>query len=74
MKVLDRGDGDARKALVLYQPSWWSSKTKGQLEAYVCTACGLVEWWVADPGALEPHEDYLRILDGDAGDTAGPYR
>jgi len=72
--VLDRSDGDARKALALYQPSWWSSKVSGQLEAYVCTRCGLVEWWVSDPSALEPHEDYLHIIDGDVSGPKDPYR
>ena len=60
--------------MALFQPSFWSSKTKGQLEAYVCTACGLVEWWVTDPGALEPHEKFMQILDGDAQDAKAPYR
>jgi hypothetical protein len=74
MQVLDRGDGDARKPMSLYQPSWWSSKTQGKLEAYVCTGCGLVEWWVSDPGALQPHDDFLRILDGEAPGGKDPYR
>lgn len=74
LQVLDRGDGDTRKPMSLYQPSWWSSKTQGKLEAYVCTGCGLVEWWVGDPGALEPHEDYLRIIDGEAQGGKDPYR
>lgn len=72
-KVLDRGDGDFRKAMALYQASWWGNKTNGQLEAYVCTRCGLVEWWVTDPSSLQPHEEYLFILDGDAG-PGDPYR
>ncbi|MEZ4367019.1 MAG: hypothetical protein R2939_12145 [Kofleriaceae bacterium] len=75
MSVLDRADGASREQLSLYQGSWWRSKTSGQLEAYVCTACGLVEWWVKDPAGLAEHEDYLRIIDGDAGGgAAGPYR
>jgi hypothetical protein len=74
MQVLDRGDGDARKPMSLYQPSWWSSKTQGKLEAYVCTGCGLVEWWVNDPGALQAHDDYLRIIDGEALGDKAPYR
>jgi hypothetical protein len=72
--ILDRGNSDARKELALYQPSWWSSKTQGVLEAYVCTKCGLAEWWVKDPGSLEPHADYLEIIDGDTADAGTPYR
>lgn len=73
-RVLDRGDDGTRKEMALYQPSWWSDKTQGHLEAYVCTRCGLVEWWVTDPSALEPHEKYLIILDGEVTGPKDPYR
>lgn len=72
--VLDRGDGDQRKEMALYQGSWWRSQTTGKLEAYACTRCGLVEWYVKDPGTLVEHEDYLRILDGGPEEGEGPYR
>ena len=74
LSVLDRGDGDMRKEMALYQGSWWRSQTTGHLEAYVCTKCGLVEWWVKDPSTLVEHADYLRILDGEAEGGQGPYR
>jgi hypothetical protein len=74
MKVLDRGESDARHPMALYKPSWWSSKTGGHLEAYVCTGCGLVEWWVTDAGALQPIEGVLRILDGEIAGDKAPYR
>jgi len=73
-KVLDRGDGGARTAMALYQPSIWSGKVKGQLEAYACTRCGLVEWWVSDPSTLEAHEEYMHIIDGDVSGPRDPYR
>jgi hypothetical protein len=73
LSVLDRGDGNTRESLALNRPSWWSSKTQGELEAFVCANCGLVEWWVKDPSTLQPHEDYLAILDGES-DPNGPYR
>jgi hypothetical protein len=72
--VLDRGDNDSAQALALFRPSWWSGKVKGQLEAYVCTRCGLVEWWVSDPSSLEEHEKYLHIIDGDITGPKDPYR
>lgn len=72
-RVLDRADGSTREPMALYQPSFWSSKTQGDLEAYVCTGCGLVEWWVTDPGSLQPHKEFLFILDG-APDSTEPYR
>lgn len=71
--VLDRGDGDARKVMALNQPSWWSDKLVGELEAFACTACGLVEWYVKDPGGLREVKSQLEILDGETPD-AGPYR
>jgi hypothetical protein len=71
--VLDRGDGDTRETMALYQPSWWSSKVVGELEAYTCTSCGLVEWWVREPGQLKEHADYMRILDGTP-PSDGPFR
>jgi len=72
--VLDRGDADQRHEMALFQPRWWSRKTRGKLETYLCTQCGLVEWWVSDPEALEPHDEYLHILDGEAGGPRDPYR
>ncbi|MBA3392283.1 MAG: hypothetical protein H0T89_06545 [Deltaproteobacteria bacterium] len=74
MKVLDRADGSLREGMALYQPSWWSSKTRGELEAYACTRCGLVEWWVVDPKSLQPHDEFLRIIDGELAGPTDPYR
>ena len=71
--VLDRADGDTRKTMALVQPSWWSSKVVGELEAFACTACGLVEWYVKDPGGLREVKPQLEILDGESPET-GPYR
>ena len=73
-QVLDSSESGARRAMAIYQPSIWSGKTKGQLEAYACTRCGLVEWWVTDPSTLEAHEKYLFIIDGDVSGPKDPYR
>lgn len=72
-KVLDRSDSDARKALALCQPSWWSSKVVGELEAYACAACGLVEWYVKEPATLREVDDALVFLEGTP-PTDGPFR
>lgn len=72
-QVLDRGDGDARKVMALNQPSWWSDKLVGELEAFACTGCGLAEWYVKDPGGLREVKGQLVILDGESPDS-GPYR
>ena len=73
MSVLDRGDGDARKVMALNQPSWWSDKLVGELEAFACTSCGLVEWYVKDPGGLREVKGQIAILDGETPES-GPYR
>ena len=73
LRVLDRSDGNTRDAMALSQPSWWSTRTVGELEAYICTRCGQVEWWIKDPASLVEHAAHIEILDGDRkGD--GPYR
>ncbi|MGE0399410.1 MAG: hypothetical protein AB7T06_22040 [Kofleriaceae bacterium] len=72
LSILDRADSNMREPLALNRPSWWSSKTQGELEAFVCMKCGLVEWWVKEPDSLRPHEDYLTIIDEP--DPNGPYR
>jgi hypothetical protein len=72
-KVLDRGESDARNALALCRPSFWSSKVVGELSACACTGCGLVEWYVKDPKSLVEVEDNITIVDGATAPTA-PYR
>src|SRR6187200_2545642 len=72
-EVLDRGDGDSRKVMALNQPSWWSDKLVGELEAFACTTCGLVEWYVKDPGGLREVKGQITILDGETPES-GPYR
>ena len=52
----------------------FSYDERGKLEAYVCTRCGLVEWWVTNPATLTPHEEYLHIIDGDVSGPKDPYR
>jgi hypothetical protein len=71
-EVLDRSN-EGREAMAIFQPSVWSSKVVGHLEAYVCTRCGAVEWWVKDPSTLKAHERFLRIIDGAPGDPS-PFR
>jgi hypothetical protein len=72
-QVLDRGHGDSRNVMALIQPSGWSSKVIGELEAFACTGCGLVEWYVKDPEGLREVKGQMVIVDGEMPD-AGPYR
>ena len=74
LHVLDRGDGDTRESLALYQPSWWDSDVVGEVEAFACCSCGYLEWYVKNPAALVEHPKYMRILDGEPPAGAGPYR
>lgn len=73
-EVLDRGDGDMRQKLALAKPSAWRSKVVGEFEVYLCTACGLVEWYAKDVHEVEVDGDVYRILEGGGLDGDGPYR
>lgn len=74
-QVLDRGDGDMAKPMAIVKPSFWRSRVLGELEAFLCTGCGLVEWYAKDVRALaeSPAIDgqSLRILEADGGETGG---
>lgn len=72
-QVLDRNEGGSKKTMALNQPKWWSEKVIGELEAFVCTGCGLVEWYVKDPGSLRDVRDKLTIIDAET-PSADPYR
>ena len=73
-KVLDR-DRSIDHAMALYRKEhFFSDDSFGELELYVCTRCGLVEWWVTDPSGLQPHENHLHIIDGDVSGPKDPYR
>ncbi len=70
-EVLD-GSGTGRERLALAQPSAWSARRVGELEAFVCTSCRLVEWYVKDLAGVVVDGERVRLLDGDA--AGGPYR
>jgi len=71
-EVLDRGDDGKRFPMALNQPWRWANNVVGVFEAYVCRACGLVEWYVRDPSALREIEPNLVFID--EGSASGPYR
>jgi hypothetical protein len=73
LSVLDRGDSSSAP-LALHQPKWWSSKAVGELEAFICRACGYVEWYVKEPATLAPHPEYMEFVDGPEVGGGGPYR
>lgn len=72
--VLDRVQRTGGEPLSLYQVGLLRAKTVGQLQAYACTGCGLVEWYVADPGALTDEDGHLEILEGESPVDPTPYR
>jgi len=73
-QILDRGDGDQRQKLALVKPSFWRSKVVGEFEAYLCTECGLVEWYAKDLHEVEVDGEIFRILEGNEPGVQGPYR
>ncbi len=71
-EVLDRDRGQRFK-LAVVQPSVWRSKTRGKFEVYICTNCGLCEWYVRQPGEIPTDDKRFRLIERGKTD-AGPYR
>lgn len=68
-------DGDqGRYALGLAQPSIWRSKRVGEFEVYLCTECGLAEWYVKDARNLvDEHPQFFKRVETPK-DDGTPYR
>jgi len=64
-KVLDRGESNMRYALALVKPSMWRGKTYGQFQVYICSACGLTEWYVDHPREVPVDGKTIRHFEGD---------
>ena len=64
--VLDRADGPTRGVMSLDQRRWYDTEGVGQLEAWICTACGVVEWYVPDLSGIEADGKRWRMLESDA--------
>jgi hypothetical protein len=69
--LLDRTYG-AYAPLAVAVKSKWTGSGKGEIEAYICAGCGLMELYVKKPGDLEPDGKVITR----AGEQAGgePYR
>jgi len=72
--VRDNRGGGSHEPLSLYATGFFGNNTVGALEAYACTECGLVEWYVIEPDQLVEHDKFMRIIDGATADDKGPYR
>ncbi|MBW2458174.1 MAG: hypothetical protein JRI68_26960 [Deltaproteobacteria bacterium] len=71
-EILDRTDSEKRKLSVTVE-GFWSPKARGRFECHICTACGLVEWHVADPSEIKIDDEKFEILEVDDRGP-GPYR
>ena len=62
-----------RHAMKLVNLSWWRDKSVGQFESYICTQCGIVEWYVNLAG-VEADGEHLQLIEKPPTDPTGPYR
>lgn len=74
VEILDRGDGNVRYPMAVVQPSRWRTKGLGGFEVFICLDCGLAEWYVREPEALEGAGEHLRVVDGSLPEGGGPFR
>jgi hypothetical protein len=74
--VVDRGRNYQwhPMALAMKRRRWGITAPVGEVEAYACTGCGLIEWYVKEPALLVDEEKVLRLLGGAPPDDGGPYR
>ncbi len=72
-EILDRGESNTRNKMSLTKKGLLFGKPIGVFQAYVCTKCGLVEWY-ADVNGVEPDGKRLHLLEGANPKTDGPYR
>ena len=72
-KVLDRDAGSLNE-LALIQTSVWSGKGAGRFEVFICTQCGLTEWYVKDLAELAQQEKHFAVIDATPKEESGPYR
>lgn len=71
-QVLDRAETFIRSPMALVQPRLLNLTGAGQFEAWICTACGLVEWYVPDLSQV-PVDGELRVhVGGEEPTEPGP--
>ncbi len=46
----------------------------GEMEAFICRSCGLMEWYVKDAAQIPLEETEMQLLDGKQEGEEGPYR
>jgi len=50
---------------------WAGYEAVGVFEIFVCGSCGRTEWFLPDPAKAA---EFMRVIDGDFDDPAGPHR
>jgi predicted RNA-binding Zn-ribbon protein involved in translation (DUF1610 family) len=77
-EIFDRGDGGfvtrGGKMVISEKPGFLRYRNLGQFEVYVCTSCGLAEWYVRDPDKVPIDGRKFQILDGSELEDKTPYR
>jgi hypothetical protein len=68
------GPHDPATRLALSQPSLWSSRRVGNLQAYICSGCRLMEWYVDDLTDVDADGQRVVLIDGEDEAGHGPYR
>lgn len=71
-RVLDRAEAFVRAAMALYQPSVWRLTGEGQFEAWICTGCGLMEWYVSTPDQVPVDGELRRRVQGPPASATSP--
>lgn len=72
VEILDRGESNWRNPMSLAKKGVIRDRPFGQFECYVCTGCGLVEWY-CDGSSVEPDGEKIRRIEGSES-SSGPYR
>ena len=52
----------------------WTGKQFGKLACYVCTKCGLVEWYIPDLADVDVDGKDIHVIEAPPTDGRGPYR
>jgi hypothetical protein len=71
--ILDRSEA-GRDEMALIQRRWFRLRGEGTFTAWICTACGLVEWRIPDIASVKIDGKKLRLVEGLQMEPPGPYR
>ena len=72
-KVLDRDSGQ-QYPMAVSMTGLFFPKAHGVFQCDVCASCGLVEWYVSDPKAINLEQDDIELIEIDDQQPGGPYR